>query len=114
MPDEKKKVFVNLSQREYEDLQSLAVFHSGNDDIRVSWRVSRMIHDFCIERIKRNRRLISRHRLFLHQLDNEHSYRYPKIREAIALIRNIQNNTLKMALSEEEDIIHAKEKEIAN
>ena len=39
---------------------------------------------------------------------------YRKIREAIALIRNIQNNTLKMALSEEEDIIHAKEKEIAN
>ena len=107
MPDEKKKVFVNLSQREYEDLQSLAVFHSGNDDIRVSWRVSRMIHDFCIERIKRNRRLISRHRLFLHQLDNEHSYRYTKIKQAFEIIREIQNNALKNALKEEEDIIYA-------
>ena len=107
MPDEKKKVFVNLSQREYEDLQSLAVFHSANDDIRVSWRVSRMIHDFCIERIKRNRRLISRHRLFLHQLDNEHSYRYTKIKQAFEIIREIQNNALKNALKEEEDIIYA-------
>ena len=107
MPDEKKKVFVNLSQREYEDLQSLAVFHSANDDIRVSWRVSRMIHDFCIERIKRNRRLISRHRLFLHQLDNEHSYRYTKIKQAFNRIREIQNNALKKALREEEDIINA-------
>ena len=107
MPDEKKKVFVNLSQREYEDLQSLAVFHFDNHDIRLSWRVSRMIHDFCLDRIKRNRRLISRHRLFLHQLDNEHSYRYPKIKQAFEIIREIQNNALKNALKEEEDIIYA-------
>ena len=109
MPDEKKKVVVTLSQREYDDLRSLAVFHFGNNDIRQAWRVPRMIHDFCLDHIKLNRRLISAHHMLMHQFDIHHSYRYPKIKKAIELIRKTQNNALKNALSEEVDINHAQE-----
>ncbi|MBQ4470646.1 MAG: hypothetical protein II917_10985 [Synergistaceae bacterium] len=58
--------------------------------------------------IQRNRGILIEYRCFLRAC-REHRETYPKIREAINLIRETQINALKKALSEEEDNIHAQE-----
>ena len=92
MPNEKKKVLVSFSEREYKDLKDLAVIHSFDEDIRFSWRLPRLIHDCALHVILKNRRRISQLRLLRHQLNDHHRYRYDTIRQALEFIRNIEQN----------------------
>lgn len=94
MQNEKKKVLVSFSQREYDDLKDLATIHSLDSDIRFSWRLPRMIHDCALHAIQKNRTAISQLRLIRHQHNEHHRYRYDTIRQCIETIRMIEENTL--------------------
>ena len=91
MQNDKKKVLVSFSKREYDDLKDLATLHFFDSDVRLSWKLPRFIYDCALHAIQKNRRAISQLRLMRHQLSNHHHrYRYDTIRQALEIIRNIE------------------------
>lgn len=108
MPDNKlvKRVSVSFSQIEYDDLRALAYASHAKKEINRG--VSSLLRDVALHFISKNRRLLSQLSLFRYQINSRSQcFKYQKIREAFEAIRNIQNNALKKALTEEEGIINA-------
>lgn len=93
-----------ISLHEFDAFDRLARFKKGNKTTILRKLIQKFIH--CNMSTVIYLRLFSKRPLRSHD-DDDYVAFYPKIRDAINLIRETQNNALKNALCDEEGISHA-------
>ena len=107
MQENMKLITGKISLNEFDAFSRLAKVKRGS----ISAMLRKLIQDF----IQRNMstvihlRLFSKRPLRFRDNDNDYVEFYPKIRQAIELIRETQNNALEIALNEEKGINNQKE-----